>query len=379
MTFKFTQGDIRMPTKEKQKPSTSHTHSAQQSTHSVPCCSLPEIKDRDLSHIANGNRLRLIALVSKMWVNGTDITYHFLKSPAKLRGAAEQEQAVRNAFSEWKDLGIGVTFREVDNAADAIAKIGFNPADGAWSYLGRDNITYASAPNEQTMNFGWDLTTPYGADTALHEVGHLLGFPHEHQNPKAGIVWDEEKVYANLAGSPNFWSREQTKRNIIRKIPPNTVDGSEWDMNSIMHYRFDKGLIKEPMRFQDEALEPTPSLSIVDVSSVQKLYPPLKPNTPELRAFESQAFNIAASEQIDFIIKPATSRKYTLRTFGEMDTVMVLFEVREGIQEFMAGDDDSGEDFNAEIIQRLNRDRVYILRTRLYYAQSEGSGSVMMY
>ena len=27
------------------------------------------------------------------------------------------------------------------------------------------------------MNFGWDLTTPYGRVTALHEIGHPLGFP----------------------------------------------------------------------------------------------------------------------------------------------------------------------------------------------------------
>ena len=54
----------------------------------------------------------------------------------------------------------------------------------------------AADPNERTMNFGWDLTTSYGHDTALHEIGHTLGFPHEHQNPTAGIVWNEPAVLA---------------------------------------------------------------------------------------------------------------------------------------------------------------------------------------
>ena len=31
------------------------------------------------------------------------------------------------------------------------------------------------------MNFGWDLTQPGEIDTALHEIGHTIGFPHEHQ------------------------------------------------------------------------------------------------------------------------------------------------------------------------------------------------------
>ena len=152
-------------------------------------CSLPEVHERDLSHISNGQRLRLIALMSKMWVNGTNLTYYFFKEPARWRGGSAQEQAVRDAFATWKDLGIGLTFREVDDAADATIRIGFDQSDGSWSYVGRDCIDFAPDPAERTTNYGWDLTTPYGHDTALHELGHVLGFPHEHQNPRAGIVW----------------------------------------------------------------------------------------------------------------------------------------------------------------------------------------------
>jgi hypothetical protein len=342
-------------------------------------CSLPDIKERDLSHISDGNRARLIARMTKMWVNGTNLTYYFFRSPANWRGGSIQEQAVRDAFKSWKDLGIGLTFQEVDDAEEATIRIGFDQSDGAWSYVGRDCIDVAKDPAERTTNYGWDLTTTYGRDTALHEIGHILGFPHEHQNPKAGIIWDEDKVYENFAGDPNYWSKEKTDWNIIRKIPANTVDGSEWDKDSIMHYHFEAGLIKHPSEYQTQPLIPADGLSALDIETIRKLYPSLERGPAEIRPFESQKFNVDPGEQADFLIKPSFSREYTIQTFGRMDTVMVLFEMYGGTPVYIDGDDDSGLSYNAKITFRLHRGREYLVRTRLYYADSKGSGAIMLY
>ena len=345
----------------------------------APCCSLPEVQLRNLGHITDSHRARLILVLDRMWVNGTHLTYYFFKDPAHWRGGHEQEEAVRNAFSTWKGLGIGLTFEEVDHPHDAMIRIGFDQDDGSWSYVGRDCIDIAKDPTTRTTNYGWDLTTPYGRDTALHELGHVLGFPHEHQNPQAGIVWDEDKVYESFAGWPNFWTQDKTHWNIIRKIPANTVDGSHWDKDSIMHYQFEAGLIKQPAEYQTQDLIPASGLSPIDIETAKRLYPPQEDRLPELRPFESQRFTIAAGEQVDFIIKPVVSRSYTLQTFGRMDTVMVLFEMRDGDQEYIGGDDDSGFDYNAKIETRLQRNREYLVRTRLYYTSAEGSGAIMLY
>lgn len=107
-------------------------------------------------------------------------------------------------------MGIGLSFQEVSSRTEAEIRIGFLKGDGSWSKgLGRAILN--NGTNDRTMNFGWDITrTPREIDTAIHEIGHSLGFPYEHQNPNAGIIWDEEKVYTQLAKPPNEWSREKT-------------------------------------------------------------------------------------------------------------------------------------------------------------------------
>lgn len=79
----------------------------------------------------------------------------------------------------------------------------------------------------------------------MHEIGHTLGFSHEHQNPKAGITWNEPAVIQSLAGPPNFWDEARTRHNILNKIS-GPVIGSDWDPASVMHYPFEAGLILEP-------------------------------------------------------------------------------------------------------------------------------------
>lgn len=230
------------------------------------------------------------------------------------------------------------------------------------------------------MNFGWDLTAaPEEIDTAAHEIGHTLGFPHEHQNPNAGIVWDEEAVYAALAEPPNRWDRQTTHHNIIRKISPDTVQGSSWDPDSVMHYPFEAGLIEEPAQYRD-GLTPAGGVSDRDEMWARTFYPPLgEADDVELKPFESARLRISAGEQRNFAIKPQATRHYEIRTFGVSDTVMALFEDSGGEPRFLAGDDDSGEGRNAYIRTKLMRGRKYTLRIRFYYATREGDTAVMLW
>ena len=313
-------------------------------------------------------RVSAIRVIRSKWVNGTVLHYFFLDGPEP------QHQAVRTAFQEWKDLGIGFEFVEVADRSEAEVRVAFDQTDGSWSYVGRDVLGIGA--EDPTMNFGWDLTDDYGHTTALHEIGHTLGLPHEHQNPFAGIVWDEAKVYGYFAGPPNSWSRDQTFRNVLRKLDQSEVEGSQWDPDSVMEYWFPAGLIKEPAQYQ-AGLNPPGGLSGTDVEWVRRWYPPLGASLPTLQPFQSVALSLTPGEQADFVIEPPGSRRYQLGTFGTADTVLVLFEEVDGQLRYMRGDDDSGTDRNARISVKLFKGRRYVARLRLYWAGESGQTAIM--
>jgi hypothetical protein len=341
------------------------------------CCALPQVPPRTFDSSVSQDRVRLIRYISKKWVNGTKLRYYFFESGSHSAGN-EQKDLVRQGFDVWKNVGIGIKFEEVQNIGEAEIRIGFLQGDGSWSYLGRDVIDIPRQ-GERTMNFGWDLRAdPRGVDVPVHEIGHTLGFPHEHQNPFAGIEWNEEEVYIRFGGPPNNWDRQKTFYNILRKLDLGEVEGSQWDSNSIMHYAFPAGLINKPEQYRN-GLNPAGGLSSLDLQQVRLFYPPLDDSSyPELKPFRSEVLSLAPAEQKNFAINPPATRDYTIQTFGQSDTVIVLFEDRNGDLKYVDGDDDSGTDLNATLKVRLYQGRRYVLRIRLYSNFSASDISVML-
>jgi hypothetical protein len=354
-------------------------------------CDLPPQPVRVLPPDIGHDRARAIIVGSSKWVNRTVLHYYFFDRPTDGEdvrfadgsrrfvtwvGEEDQKQAVRDAFAQWKALPLGRDFEEVDDRTDAEIRIGFMDFDGSWSYVGRTILD--QGVNERTMNFGWDLTTRHGRATALHEIGHTLGLPHEHQNPFSGIVWDEPAVYSYFAGPPNSWNREKTFHNVLRKLSQTEVTGSPWDPESIMHYDFEPGLIKSPQKYREQGINPPGKLSAVDREWGRKWYPgEAPPEERRLKAFESAPLSLKAGEQADFVIEPTSSRRYQIATFGTADTVMVLFEQSGGELRYIKGDDDSGTDRNARLQEKLIKGRRYIVRLRLYWAGESGQTAVM--
>jgi hypothetical protein len=147
-----------------------------------------------------------------------------------------------------------------------------------------------------------------------------------------------------------------------------------------MEYPFPAGLILQPERYRTEPLRPAGGLSARDLAWVRAFYPAEEEQElPELLPFQSRELAILPGQQRDFVLRPAATREYTLQTFGESDTVMVLFARDGGELRYQDGDDDSGEDRNATLTLKLFQGREYVLRVRLYFSQGSGETAVMMW
>lgn len=334
-------------------------------------CSQPHIPDKVFDKSVSANRADYINTYGTKWVNGTEIKYMFVEGPES------QKKVVRDAFNIWKSIGIGISFKEVSDIDDSIVRIGFDLSDGSWSYVGRHILTIPKS--HKTMNFGWDLTADsYGMTTALHEIGHTLGFQHEHQNFSAGIIWNVPAVYQEFSGPPNNWSRSQIDSNILSKLPSNGSKASPWDPKSIMEYEFGKGLILEPVAYQIGVFPPG-VLSAVDKEGVKLLYPLQAEKTfASLQKHQSLVIAANSGGQSDFVFEAPNTGKFTFQTVGDLDTVMVIFEKNGDEKYYLAGDDDSGLEQNSQISLPLIKGREYLVNIRVMYSPGQGTGSLIV-
>lgn len=321
------------------------------------------------------DRARAIRSIKRKWVNGTVLQYHFLESD-QWSWPKAQKDVVRGAFDAWKAIKIGLVFDETNDVTEAEIRIGALQTDGSWSYVDTDCLKYQDLG--RTMNFGWDLTSEWGHATALHEIGHALGLPHEHQNPNAGIVWNENLVYQVFSGDPNYWDRETIRHNIIDKLPRRDTEGSSWDPRSIMHYPFDPGLITAPHPYDTSGIGENLRLSPSDKDWVRRFYPAGASAVP-IAAMQLERLDAVAGQQRDFVFDPVATREYTIQTMGASDCKIVVFEEREGTPRHLASRDDSGEESNAIIKVKMVKDRRYIIRVRVHYVMSPDGVALLLH
>lgn len=160
-----------------------------------------------------------VAQNGKQWPTGSTLHVAFNQ------GTATQRLWPMQAFAQWGQYA-NLKF-DYPTTGPYDCTISFDPLLGAWSYIGTDSKGRATS-----MNLGWT-----GMDVSLHEIGHFLSLLHEQSSPVGNICWNKAKVYSDLGGPPNNWSKSMVDNNVFFKYNQADVTATEFDPISIMEYQ----------------------------------------------------------------------------------------------------------------------------------------------
>ena len=298
----------------------------------------------------------------KLWITGSTISVKFME------GNTAQHNKVKQFANEWSEHA-NIKF-DFNDAPDAKIRITFDPAKGSWSYIGTDCLGIPS--NEATMNFGW-----LDKAVVLHEFGHALGMIHEHQNPQGGIKWNKPKVYEDLGGSPNFWSKSTVDRNMFQTYDVNQINGTAVDKKSIMLYQV-------PQEWTVDGFSSTKNneLSETDKSFIGSavVYPKtnvLKPAVElPISGTNITTGNIGLPGEEDlFTFTVQKSGRYRIQTKGFLDVAMKIFGPDSQIN-LIAEDNNSGPLLNAKLILDLIPGKYYI---QIRHNDSQSTGTYKIF
>ena len=209
-----------------------------------PCLTIdPNTRARERSLILNDEGeavavLRGVSDINTVWNQGQTVaqetgstlilTVRFLDgSPDE--GTPEMEELVRQIAPEWSKHA-NIRFEFVEHGLSDI-RVGFDPDDGNWSYVGSEAGNIA-----KTMNLAIRGASEDGKRSViLHEFGHALSLMHEHQNPAASIQWDEKAVIDDVTRTWG-WPEPKIRRNILTQLKVDHTNFTEFDSDSIMLY-----------------------------------------------------------------------------------------------------------------------------------------------
>lgn len=308
-------------------------------------------------------RVRAISPIGRSWLNGSTLQVRFL-------GGTDAQRELVKIQAGWWTLYANIKF-DFNQSPQADIRIAFNPADGAWSYIGTD---CKSIPQDQpTMNLGF-----LEGGTAAHEIGHALSMLHEHQNPLGGIQWNRERVIQDLSGSPNFWDIATIEHNVFEKYKSDQINGSEFDPQSIMLYAFPASWTLNG--FESRSNDVLSEMDRAFIAS-EKMYPKDKPTIVDavellVDAPQRTKASIGAFGEVDlFTFTVTTPGRFLIDTFGYTDTILRIFGPQSATA-LIAENDDGGWYLSSRVNIDLIAGRYYADVRHFNKAKGTGTYSI---
>ena len=189
-----------------------------------------------------------------VWPAGSTLTGCFFL------GERAHRQSIADAAHDWStsanirfDFGHAPGYRDCDGERPSVVRIGFRMSLASQSHTGTLALDAATNRPNVFIGIGGVATRPIQEirEAALHEIGHFLGLPHEHQHPaspcpaefKIQAVCERQDVFATYSDRERTEMLEMMQGQVrLRRNPANSPHPA-YDAASIMHYRFPAGLL----------------------------------------------------------------------------------------------------------------------------------------
>jgi len=208
---------------------------------------------------------------SGKWRNGATIRYGFLMQNPPTWMESQDIKAFDAALAEWLQPPCGIRFEKTTKLAHAQVRVRVKLTAPLRSRVGTEALEVTD-PTKPTVSFNRYLNSRDGRLMALHEIGHILGFHHEHQSRRAALCWDEPVTTAHFRAMG--WSDAVISKNVF-ELRKGRISGPDWDPTSIMHYPLPAGLLTKPENWKDKVVKQAEEISAADREEFLAWYPPL--------------------------------------------------------------------------------------------------------
>lgn len=157
---------------------------------------------------------------------------------------------------------------EFKNSSQGEVRVTLTPGKGYWSYLGTDILSIRSGPTMNLERFTVNTPVAEWKRVVRHEVGHTLGFPHEHMKKEIIDKIDVQKAYSYFQKNVG-WNKSMVDSQVLTPLNPSTLITTKGAReNSIMCYQLPASIMKD-----GKAVTGGNDIDLVDYALAQKLYP----------------------------------------------------------------------------------------------------------